>query len=116
LGCSSQQPFLDERRVRGRSVRQQLPDRLVGSATVPCIELLDGQGRPWLEDTALGDQAGEAPCGIGASAEPEQEDIVTRLEDLDEPRVGVNDLVIEAVPLDATRDLLPEASTNALAR
>jgi hypothetical protein len=53
---------------------------------------------------------------MGASAEPEQEDIVTRLEDLDEPRVGVNDLVIEAVPLDATRDLLPEASTNALAR
>jgi hypothetical protein len=40
---------------------------------------------------------------------------VTRLENLGEPRVGVDDLVIEAVTLNTTADLLPEASADALA-
>jgi hypothetical protein len=109
----SNPPFL-KLRIGGRPIRPQLPDRPVDSTTVPCIKLFDGQGRSGLEYTALGDQAREAPCCIGASTKPEQEDVVTWLEDLYEPGIGVDDLVIEAVALDATADLLPEARRNAM--
>lgn len=94
----------------------KLPDRAILVApTVPIKQLADAEGRSGLQQPAEGDEASKAPRRICSPAEPEDEDVITRLVGLHKPLVGWGDISIDAHAEKAATNLLAKGRADASA-
>ena len=99
LGVLQQPSFFDRGVISSpRAGALELPDRPVILPLVAFVELFDAQRRTGFEQTVFGNQAGKTPSGVGAAAEAEDEDVVAWTVIVDQPLVGLGDIVIDPLP------------------
>src|SRR5262249_19546807 len=95
-----QNPALFQRKVMLAifPLGQELADCGSGAApAVTRVDLADGERSASDQQTAFGNEAGQTSRGVGAAAEAEDEECVPRIVTIDEPLVGTNDFVVEAI-------------------